>query len=412
MLENIERTSDTEKIKTGNELWTTFKDSVPSLQPQRDAFLSLLGQVLKELGFERVAFYKNRSRKVGYRGVLLKCRLDTVHSQSVENVKSWANSNLLPGSPTDSVSKDDAWKSFAKYVQLDLTESHRQQFFSIFGKHVAGQGPFKAVSSNKKRKSFVGLRLKESPQRENEPPPKRGKTEPKEEEMKHVGISEKPVTADSYEIIQEEAEIPVTADNVDSYKIIQEEADLPVTADNVDSYKIIEEEAFTMTRDFQGDWVNSDIEMTDGNSSDCMNEREVSYSARVKHDGVQGLGTSSGTETNAISAGSNVDVGDGELTIDELDEETADSTDEEVIDTNDIAVNALSSQGVQVCDEDVSVQETLFRRHHKKMKSFMPSHLPGRPKSFTSYLDAVSKQVVPCKVSDLLYRSVVARPRP
>ena len=36
--ENIERTSDTEKITTSNELWATFlKDSVPSLEPQRDA---------------------------------------------------------------------------------------------------------------------------------------------------------------------------------------------------------------------------------------------------------------------------------------------------------------------------------------------------------------------------------------
>lgn len=86
MSENIERTSDTENA--GNELWATFKDRVPSLQPQREAFLSMLGQVFKTLGFEKVAFYKSRSRKVGYRSLVLKCRVDTFHSQSVENVKS------------------------------------------------------------------------------------------------------------------------------------------------------------------------------------------------------------------------------------------------------------------------------------------------------------------------------------
>ena len=346
MSENIERTSDTEKITTGNELWATFKDRVPSLQPQREAFLSMLGQVLKTLGFEKVAFYKSRSRKVGYRGLVLKCRVDTFHSQSVENVKSWANSNLLPGSSTDSVNKDDAWTSFAKFAQLDLTENHRQMFFSIFGNHVAGQGPFKVVSSNKKRKSFVGLRLKE-----NEPLPKQGKTEASEEEEKHVGMKEVHFTAD-------------------------------------DSYETIQEEAFTISRDFQGDCMNSDIDKTYGISSDYMNEREFSNAARI---------TSSGTETNAISAGSNVDAGDsesvdvyeGESTINELDEAATDSTDEEVIDMSDIDLNALSSQGVQACDEDVSTQETIFRRHHKKMKSFMPSHLPGRPKSFKSYLDGI-----------------------
>ena len=109
----------------------------------------------------------------------------------------------------------------------------------------------------------------------------------------------------------------------------------PVTVDDVDSYKTIQEEAFTMTHDFQDDWMNSDIEMTNGNSSDSMNEGEFSNSARITHDGVQELGTNSGTETNAISAGSNVDASDSELTINELDKETADSTDEEVIDMND-----------------------------------------------------------------------------
>lgn len=55
--ENIERTTDIERIVTGNELWETFKDSVPSLQPQRDVFLSMLGQVLKTQGFKKVSFY-------------------------------------------------------------------------------------------------------------------------------------------------------------------------------------------------------------------------------------------------------------------------------------------------------------------------------------------------------------------
>ena len=114
--ENIERTSDTEKFTTGNELWATFKDSVPSMQLQRDAFLSMLGQLLKTLRFDRVAFYKSRSHKVGYRSLVLKCREDTVHNQSVDNVKSWAISNLSPGPLTDSVSKEDAWTSFVKFA--------------------------------------------------------------------------------------------------------------------------------------------------------------------------------------------------------------------------------------------------------------------------------------------------------
>ena len=139
MSENIERTSDTEKITTGNELWATFKNRVPSLQPQREAFLSKL---LKTLGFEKVAFYESRSRKVGHCGLVLKCRVNNVHSQSVENVKSWANSNLLPGSSTHSVNKDDAWMLFAKFPQLDLTKNHCQQIFLIFGNHVDGQGLF------------------------------------------------------------------------------------------------------------------------------------------------------------------------------------------------------------------------------------------------------------------------------
>ena len=215
--------------------------------------------------------------------------------------------------------------------------------------------------SNRKRKSFVGLRFKKSPHIESEPPPKRGNIKANEEEVKHVGINEETVTADC-------------------------------------SYEIIQVEAFTMPHNFQDDWTNSGIGMTDGNSSDCKNERAFSNAARIMHDGVhkhssdEELGISSGTETNAISAGSDMDAGysalvkvyEDELAINERDEETMDSIDEEVVDINnidDIDLNALSSRGVQACDNDILAQEHIFRRHHKKMKSFMPSHWPGRPKS-------------------------------
>ena len=81
--ENTERTPDIERIVTGNELWDSFKDSVPSVKPQRDVFLSMLGKVLETVG--------SRSRKFGYCGLVIKCRVDTVDStcQIVENVKSW-----------------------------------------------------------------------------------------------------------------------------------------------------------------------------------------------------------------------------------------------------------------------------------------------------------------------------------
>ena len=338
--ENIERTPDIERVVTGNELWESFKDSVPSLKPQRDVFLSMMGQVLKTLGFEKVSFYKSRSRKFGYCGLVIKCRVDTVHStcQIVENVKSWASSKLSPASPTDSVSKEDAWTSFAKFAHLDMTERHRQQFFAIFGNHVAGQGPFKAVSSSRKRKSFVGLRFKESSHRDNELPSTRGKTN--EEEVQHVGIKEQTVRAD--------------------------------------------------------DWMSYGSDMTDGNSSDCLNVGQLDSAASNKHDAVhehtsnEELGIGSDTETDAISAvpTDKDSVYEDELTANNLDEDTIDNTDQEVIDTNNIDnidLTSLSSPGFQACDEDVSAQETIFRRHHKKLKYFIPSHLPGKPKSFKSY---------------------------
>ena len=80
------------------------------------------------------------------------------------------------------------------------------------------------------------------------------------------------------------------------------------------------------------------------------------------------------------------------MTINDLNEETIDNTDQEVIDTNNIDkidLTTLSSQGVRACDEDISAHETVFRRYHRKLKNFTPSHLPGRPNSFKSYLDRI-----------------------
>lgn len=208
---------------------------------------------------------------------------------------------------------------------------------TIFGNRVAGQGPFKAVSSRRKRKSFVGLRFKEFSHRDNKLPPKRGKTN--EEEVQHVGIKEETVRAD--------------------------------------------------------DWMSSGSDMTDGNSSDCMNEGELGSAARITHDAVQEpisneeVGIGSDTETNAISAVPTDDsVYEDELTTNYLDEETIDNTDQDVIDTNNIDnidLTTLSSQGVQACDKDILAQVTLFRRHHKKLKNFIPSHFPGKPNSFKKY---------------------------
>lgn len=80
------------------------------------------------------------------------------------------------------------------------------------------------------------------------------------------------------------------------------------------------------------------------------------------------------------------------MTTNYLNKETIDNTDQDVIDTNNIDnidLTTLSSQGVQACDKDISAQVTIFRRHHKKLKNFIPSHFPGKPNRFNSYLDRI-----------------------
>lgn len=80
------------------------------------------------------------------------------------------------------------------------------------------------------------------------------------------------------------------------------------------------------------------------------------------------------------------------MTTNYLNKETIDNTDQDVIDTNNIDnidLTTLSSQGIQTCDKDISAQVTIFRRHHKKLKNFIPSHFPGKPNSFKSYLDRI-----------------------
>ena len=93
--------------------------------------------------------------------------------KNIKNIKTWAQSTFTPGSAKDVVRKEAAWLSFANYSQMERTLNNREQFFSLFGQHVAGQDQFEAVSSNRKRKSFVGLRFKESSLVECGPPPKR-----------------------------------------------------------------------------------------------------------------------------------------------------------------------------------------------------------------------------------------------
>lgn len=234
--DNTERTSDREYITTGNELWAEFQNyPAPSLQPQRSEFLSMLGQVLKSLGYDRVGLYRNKIHKVGYRGSMLKCRVESVDNKAVENVKNWANSSLSPGSLSDSISKEAAWTLFIKFGKLDTTEHHCQQFFRYL----------ETTLLDKVLLSFVGITFKEANQRESEPPIMCRHTIKSEGETKHSETNKGTVSAE-------------------------------------DSNDTIQEEAFTMPHNVPDVWVTSDIDLTDGNSSDCMNERELSHAAHIK----------------------------------------------------------------------------------------------------------------------------------
>lgn len=56
---------------------------------------------------------------------------------------------------------------------------------------------------------------------------------------------------------------------------------------------------------------------------------------------------------------------------------------------DDTELQDLSTGDVKACDTDNSVQETLFLGHYKKIKCFLTSNLPGKQKSFKSYLDGI-----------------------
>lgn len=159
---NVGTTPEADAIVTTDELWAAFEEDNPAVTPLRESFLCLLGKVMITLGFKKVSFFKRGNRKIGYRGSILRQKVKNVHNWNVESVKIWAKSKLKPGSLEDCVNKEDAWASYSKFSDIPTTENHRQQFFAIFGKHLVGQGPFRKVSSNKKRKTFVGIRFKES----------------------------------------------------------------------------------------------------------------------------------------------------------------------------------------------------------------------------------------------------------
>ena len=66
-----------------------------------------------------------------------------------------------------------------------------------------------------------------------------------------------------------------------------------------------------------------------------------------------------------------------------------DEDDENVPRVDDTDLHDWASQNDAFSGNDVSVKENFFRRHRKKVKNLMPSHLPGTPKSFKSYLDGI-----------------------
>ena len=391
---NVRTTPEADKTVTTDELWAAFQEDNPSVNPFKESFLSLLGRVMITLGFKKVAFFKQGNHKIGYRGSILTHKVKYVHNWNVENVKIWAKSKLKPGSLADCVNKEDAWTSFSKFSGIPTTENHRHQFFSIFGKHLVGQGPYRKVSSNKKRKLFVGIRFKESTETD-EPHQKRGKTDPAEqEELQHVERVEDAEktddclnsdtnvadgnSSDHMNKTEVTTAVHIACDKTEDHSSDQEQGLVPETeCENEGTYSEYEEEQEELqhverVEDAKktDDCLNSDTNVEDGNSSDHMNKREVTTAVHIACDKTEDH--SSDQEQGLVPE----TECENEGTYSEYEEETDDEIDIEL-------------QDVKACDGDDLTQHNLFLRHNKKIKFFLPSNLPGKPKSFKSYLDEI-----------------------
>ena len=366
--ENTDETPDADHLSSTSDLYDAFKTTHPSGH-SKDTFLCMLGKVVKKLGHQKVTIYRKGNRCVAYRGLVLKGR---AHSLNTVNIKTWAHSTFTPGSAQDTVKKEAAWLSYLKYSDIESSINHREQFFSVFGQHVAGKDEFKAVTSNRKRKCFIGLKFNDSSIEENSPPPKRACSVGTEEEKKEVN----------------ETNIMAPEKRIDG--------DSGSTPENVNP-------GSPGTSSMESKYV-SHGRSVDANETRCGsvgeigNDRIMEPTESIVEESMpeesQGK-ASSDEEFSTIS--DDVDSETFFREADTLSDHSVDA-DQTSRDSTDEIESKLSSQAVtnvniadedENSDDDDSVKNTFFHRHRKNVKNLMPSQLPGKPKSFKTYLDEI-----------------------
>ena len=331
-----------------DEIWKSFCFKFPDMSSaEKGSFFSLFGRLIQKI--DNVFAVKKSSKNVGYQGVALKTNVAQFNKHTVMD---WTHSTLAPGTSNDILTKEAVVDCFKEHCGV-LSEGDRVRFLSLFGQTVVGKGPFSSVST--KKKSFVGLKVKES-----------------RTESAFDDVSKNESPAQGEEDIAKPIVIDIMSDGEIKRHITEEKL---LTSDKCTSERA-QNVGDTVTRNKTEQNIQEKITETfDGDEIVVVSDDECTGNKELPDLLTQDI-QSFGEEVDSHS----------ETSEDHDETFVAASLDDEIC-PHEI-VDSPPRNESHVCDQEFRPQE-LYQRFHRNLNKLLSSHLPGKPKSFKEYLNVI-----------------------
>ena len=395
-------------------MWTRFAAYI-NTDPEvgRDRFFSLLGNAMSRVGYTKVKPVSKKLRRVAYTGIMFK---DFKISTSI--VKQWMMSNYCEGAESDEVLSEDLWQHFRLEFQIQDIDS-KSVFFSLLGKNVFKQEPFLKVSRQLKRKSqgikmstFKYLKVKNPIDRSKNDGARQDSAKLFEVKSQEARLNKKGLGGEGAEENTDKEET-----NTESKMAMREKAMDPADIkDGIENKKgkEIQSEAcgneevavdYCEVEEMEGDGVLNGVEddekedvEKEGKAKDWT-EGDIKKSENVCD--VEGAEQNEENQDNEM-AEMEFEEDKDDLKEDERNSEEGDKDEsfvEEVntdsdpieIDVDDTGTDMSedTQSKPRVDEEELCATDDIYHKYYKKINNFLLCHLPGRPKSFKSYLKSV-----------------------
>ena len=389
----VTETDDRSAAVPKQELWDSFCTFMNiDMEVGKDLFLAYLGKAFSNVGYRKVQSVFQRGRAVSYNGINLKTVkrsgpvTEVTKSKKrktiirIEDLQQWIERNYCEGGQDDVISKQDLWLHYSGYC--GISDDDRPVFFSLIGNILSKHPAFRQVTRcsphgnthRGKHSAFKFLKKKDQVTKTSKCQHSQDGKDEKSDLSTDINDRFSSVGKDQglCALSDSNNEILVgTREKAAPDSCIQAnpQRDPPMRSESSGS---VAEEQSLLLADLGGSYSPFDESFDQAASLESEGWDENPSIVSGNHDCIT-LDKPTSVVPRKKNTQLNTDFDDSE---DLMNENT----------------DIISDENQADSDSGGAPSEHLYEKYHRKLHRLLPSHLPGRPTSFQSYLKSTYPQ--------------------